>query len=184
VVAVEGQYLVVFDVPSADGPVQVTGDGFPLRIGDQTIEATESQIRALKFQGLVESFESRPSSLALTDLNRDLLAKARQGAGLMALSDAEYLLKRKLADRRGSGLVLRQAAELLFAQQGPEHPNASTLVRVISARGRRGSALPAPDPHPGPGQGGLVGRCDRAPGAGVHGDRRRQWLLDQPMPAG
>jgi ATP-dependent DNA helicase RecG len=117
VVAVEGQDLVVFDVPSADSPVQVTGDGFPLRIGDQTIETTESKIRALKFQGLVESYESRPSSLALADLDRSLLARARQGAGLEALSDEDYLLKRKLADRRGSGLVLRQAAELLFAQR-------------------------------------------------------------------
>jgi ATP-dependent DNA helicase RecG len=62
-VSVDGQELVVFDVPSADGPVQVTGDGFPLRIGDQTIETSESKIRALKFQGLVESYESRPSPL-------------------------------------------------------------------------------------------------------------------------
>ena len=101
VVSIEGRDLVVFDVPSADGPVQVTGDGFPLRIGDQTIETTESKIRALKFQGLVESFESRPSSLNLADLDRDLLTRARQGAGLEALSDEDYLLKRKLADRRG-----------------------------------------------------------------------------------
>ncbi len=39
--------------------MQVTGDGFPLRIGDQTIETSESKIRALKFQGLVESYEGR-----------------------------------------------------------------------------------------------------------------------------
>jgi ATP-dependent DNA helicase RecG len=140
VVAVEGQDLVVFDVPSADSPVQVTGDGFPLRIGDQTIETTESKIRALKFQGLVESYESRPSSLALADLDRSLLARARQGAGLEALSDEDYLLKRKLADRRGSGLVLRQAAELLFAQRGPEHPNAGVRVfRVVGIERRLGA---------------------------------------------
>jgi ATP-dependent DNA helicase RecG len=140
VVAVEGQELVVFDVPSADSPVQVTGDGFPLRIGDQTIETSESKIRALKFQGLVESYESRPSSLALADLDRTLLARARQGAGLEALSDEDYLLKRKLADRRGSGLVLRQAAELLFAQRGPEHPNAGVRVfRVVGTERRLGA---------------------------------------------
>jgi ATP-dependent DNA helicase RecG len=140
VVSVEGQELVVFDVPSADGPVQVIGDGFPLRIGDQTIETSESKIQALKFQGLVESYESRPSSLTLADLDRELLARARQGAGLEALSDAEYLLKRKLADRRGSGLALRQAAELLFAQQGPEHPNAGVRVfRVVGTERRLGA---------------------------------------------
>jgi ATP-dependent DNA helicase RecG len=138
-VYVDGQELVVFDVPSADGPVQVTGDGFPLRIGDQTIETSETKIRALKFQGLVESFESRPSPLALADLDRELLAQARQGAGLEALSDEDYLLKRKLADRRGSGLVLRQAAELLFAQQGPEHPNSGVRVfRVVGTERRLG----------------------------------------------
>ena len=43
----------------ADGPVQVTGDGFPVRIGDQTIETSDSKIRALRFQGLVESYEGR-----------------------------------------------------------------------------------------------------------------------------
>ena len=139
-VSVDGQELVVFDVPSADGPVQVTGDGFPLRIGDQTIETSESKIRALKFQGLVESYESRPSPLALADLDRELLAQARQGAGLEALSDGEYLLKRKLADRRGSGLVLRQAAELLFAMQGPEHPNSGVRVfRVVGTERRLGA---------------------------------------------
>ena len=139
-VPVEGKQLVVFDVPSADGPVQVIGDGFPLRIGDQTIETSESKIRALKFQGLVESYESRPSFLALADLDRDLLARARQGAGLEAISDEEYLLKRKLADRRGNGLVLRQAAELLFAHQGPEHPNAGVRVfRVVGTERRLGA---------------------------------------------
>lgn len=80
----------------------------------------------------MESYESRPSFLTLADLDRELLSRARQGAGLEALSDEGYLLKRKLADRRGSRLALRQAAELLFAQQGPEHPNAGVRVfRVV-----------------------------------------------------
>ena len=140
VVSMQGHALVVYDVPSADAPVQVVGDGFPLRIGDQTIETSESKIQALKFQGLVESFESRPSALKLTDLNSDLLAQARRGGGLEALSDEEYLLKRKLADRRGSGLVLRQAAELLFARQGPDHPNAGVRVfRVVGTERRLGA---------------------------------------------
>jgi ATP-dependent DNA helicase RecG len=99
-----------------------------------------SKIQALKFQGLVESYESRPSSLTLADLDRELLARARQGAGLEGLSDEEYLLKRKLADRRGSRLALRQAAELLFAQQGPEHPNTGVRVfRVVGTERRLGA---------------------------------------------
>lgn len=140
VVTHDGHKLVVFDVPSTDGPVQVTGDGFPLRMGDQTVDSSESKILALKLQGLVESHESRPSALKLADLNSELLAQARRGAGLESLSDADYLLKRKLADRRGSELVLRQAAELLFARLGPDHPNAGVRVfRVVGTERRLGA---------------------------------------------
>jgi predicted HTH transcriptional regulator len=120
VVPYSGHELLVFDVPSADAPVQVTGDGFPLRIGDQTIETSESKIRALKLQGLVESFESRASALSFSDLNNGLLAQVRQGAGLEALSDEVYLLKRKMADRRGYQLVLRQAAERSKSEAGSD----------------------------------------------------------------
>jgi ATP-dependent DNA helicase RecG len=140
VVLHDGHELVVFDVPSTDGPVQVTGDGFPLRMGDQTVDSSESKIQALKLQGLVESHESRPSALKLSDLDSNLLAHARRGAGLESLSDADYLLKRKLADRRGSELVLRQAAELLFARLGPDHPNAGVRVfRVVGTERRLGA---------------------------------------------
>ena len=140
VVPHDGHELVVFDVPSTDGPVQVTGNGFPLRMGDQTVDSSESKIRALKLQGLVESHESRPSALKLADLNSELLAQARRGAGLESLSDADYLLKRKLADRHGSELVLRQAAELLFARLGPDHPNSGVRVfRVVGTERRLGA---------------------------------------------
>ena len=129
---IEGRELIVFDVPASDVPVQVIGDGFPLRMGDQTVQSSESQINTLKFEGMAESWESRRSSMTLADLDERLLERARQGAGLSALTDAEYLLKRKLADRRGRGIVLRNAAELLFARYGPDHPNAGVrLFRVI-----------------------------------------------------
>ena len=139
VIAVEGHELIVFDVPTADRPVQVIGNGFPLRIGDQTVQVSESHISALKWQGMAESWESRPADCNLDELDDQLLAKARQGAGLSALSDGEYLLRRKLADRQGRGLVLRKAAELLFARSGPDHPNAGVrLFRVIGTECRTG----------------------------------------------
>lgn len=62
--------LLVFDVPAADGPVMVEGDGFPLRMGDRTVAASESQIKALKLRGLVESWESRPSPMRIDALDR------------------------------------------------------------------------------------------------------------------
>ncbi len=139
VVEVQGKAVVVYDVPASDVPVQVIGDGFPLRMGDQTVQASESQITALKFRGLAESWEARPSLLSVADLDRTLLARARTGAGYAHLTDDEYLLKRKLADRRGAGIVLRRAAELLFAKLGPDHPNAGVRVfRVVGGERRFG----------------------------------------------
>ena len=135
----DGKPLIVFDVPSSDVPVQVAGDGFPLRIGDKTIQASETHIRALKLQGLAESWESRLSKYGMDDLDGALLARARHGAGLAAWTDEDYLLKRKLADRRGDRIQLRRAAELLFARLGPDHPNAGVRVfRVIGTERRTG----------------------------------------------
>jgi ATP-dependent DNA helicase RecG len=136
----DGHSLIVFDVPNCDVPVRVEGDGFPLRIGDKTMQVSESHIQKLKFRGLVESWESRPSHLRLADLDPTLLERARRGAGLIALTDEEYLVKRKLADHRGRDLVLRQAAELLFAKNGPDHPNAGfRLFRVVGTERKVGA---------------------------------------------
>ena len=129
----------MFDVPAADVPVQMTGNGFPLRVGDKTVRARESLIAVSKQQGMHESWESRRSPCPLDDLDSQRLARARAGAGLSAWTDEEYLLRRKLADRRGSQLLLRRAAELLFAQYEPDHPNAGIRVfRVIGTRRRFG----------------------------------------------
>ncbi|QDG50208.1 hypothetical protein FIV42_05530 [Persicimonas caeni] len=139
VVEHDGHEVIVFDVQASDVPVQVTGDGFPLRMGDRTVQASESQIRSLKFHGMAESWESRPSPLTLDDLDGELLARAKAGSGLQSASDVDYLLRRKLADRRGAGIQLRRAAELVFAQYGPDHPNAGVrLFRVIGTERRLG----------------------------------------------
>ena len=104
------------------------------------MQVSESHIQKLKFRGLVESWESRPSHLRLAGLDPSLLERARRGAGLIALTDEEYLLKRKLADHRGRDLVLRQAAELLFAKNGPDHPNAGfRLFRVVGTERKVGA---------------------------------------------
>ena len=138
-VAHQGKELIVFDVPAADAPVQMTGNGFPLRVGDQTVRARESLIALSKRQGMHESWECRRSPCTLDDLDPGLLARARAGAGLSAWTDEEYLLRRKLADQRGHQIVLRRAAELLFAQHGADHPNAGLRVfRVIGTQRRFG----------------------------------------------
>lgn len=132
VVVHEDHEVVVFDVPACDVPVQMKGNGFPLRVGDQTIQAKESRIAETKRQGMYESWENRPSPRSLADLDADLLARARRQAGLASLTNEDYLLKRKLADRHGTRLVLRRAAELLFVRGDPDHPNGGIRVfRVI-----------------------------------------------------
>ena len=72
-----------------------------------------------------------------------MLELARRNAGLSELTNEEYLLKRKLADRRGRRFVaLRNAAELLFARNGPEHPNAGIrLFRVIGTERHTGARV-------------------------------------------
>ena len=128
----EDREVVVFDVPACDVPVQMHGNGFPLRVGDQTIQAKESRIAETKRQGMYESWENRPSPCSLDDLDAALLAGARRQAGLSSLTNEDYLLKRKLADWHGTRLVLRRAAELLFVRGDPDHPNAGIRVfRVI-----------------------------------------------------
>jgi ATP-dependent DNA helicase RecG len=78
--------------------------------------------------------------MRLVDLDPMLLERARRGAGLIALSDEEYLVKRKLADHRERDLVLRRGAELLFAKEGPDHPNAGLrLFRVVGTERRVGA---------------------------------------------
>ncbi|MFO0642571.1 MAG: ATP-binding protein [Polyangiaceae bacterium] len=138
-VTYESKELLVFEVPAADAPIMVTGNGYPLRVGDTIVKMEEPKIRALKVEGLAESWGNRPSSVTLADLDRQLLARAKAGAGYPGLSDEEYLLKRKLADRKGTGIVLRRAGELLFSRD-PDHANAGVRIfRVLGTERREGT---------------------------------------------
>src|SRR5690606_19294727 len=123
---VDGHELIVFDVPMSAIPVRITGDGYPLRMGDSTVYPGVDKIQALKVSGLLQSAESQPSDCGLDGLDPVLLGRATQGAGLVSDGDdlhTAYLIRRKLADWRGpqttaahgnSNLVLRKAAEWLF----------------------------------------------------------------------
>lgn len=115
-----GTELLIFDVAATDVPVMVTGNDYPLRVGDTIVKMPEPKIRALKLEGLAESWVNRPSNTTLADLDLQLVARAKRGSGYPTLSDEDYLLKRRLADRRGRGIVLRRAAELLFVRD-PDH---------------------------------------------------------------
>jgi ATP-dependent DNA helicase RecG len=133
-----GKELLVFEVTAADAPVMVTGNGYPVRVGDTIVKMEEPKIRALKIEGLAESWVNRPSSIGLADLDPELLARAKAGAGYPDITDEEFLLKRRLADRKGTGIVLRRAAELLFARE-PDHPHAGVRIfRVIGTERRVG----------------------------------------------
>lgn len=133
-VEVDGIELLVFEVEMAAVAVRVEGDGYPYRIGDSTRQWSETSINAIKERGLIESAEARVSSATLAQLDGALIARAIEGAGLDA-SPVDYLVRRRLADRRGADVVIRQAAELLFARGDHviSHPNAG--VRVFRVNG-------------------------------------------------
>lgn len=134
-----GKRLLVFEITASDVAVRVDGGGVPLRINSSTVHTSEATVAAQKRRGFGESFEARPSPIGIGDLDSQLLDRAKLGAGLAALPAEEYLLRRRLADRRGTGIELRRAAELLFSRQGPEHPNAGIrLFRVIGTERRYG----------------------------------------------
>lgn len=134
VVELDGQRLLVFDVSPAPRAVMVTGDGFPRREGDSVIQSSEEQINRIKDAGLVASPEARVARAELSDLDPVLIERAIAAAGFVG-SPEEYLLARRLADRRGETLVLRQGAVWLFARSAGaiEHPNLG--VRVFRVRG-------------------------------------------------
>ena len=147
---VEGCEVIVFDVPASDVPVQVIGDGFPLRMGDQTVQSRESQINKPKFEGMRgESGKAGGHQLLwiiwMGDLSR---TRAIKGRACRALSDEAYLLNRKLADLSRVDTetsCYRNAADVaLCTRDGPDHPNAG--VRLISRHWQRPDI---PDPSTG-----------------------------------
>ncbi|MBM4283541.1 MAG: hypothetical protein FJ137_23315, partial [Deltaproteobacteria bacterium] len=135
VVPLDGKPVLVFDVDVAATAVMVTGNGYPVRQGDTCVAMAADRINAWKQAGLVESWESRPSTLTLADLDEALLAKAVAGARDAEVNLARYLVRRRLADDRAGQLVLRRAAELVFAKDTEriDHPNA--CVRVFRVMG-------------------------------------------------
>lgn len=109
-------------------------------MGEETVETDEFTITKLKYSSMAESWESRRSAATLDILDSPLLQKARERSGLQAITDEAYLLRRKLADRRGRAISLRNAAELVFAHGGPDHANAGVgLFRVVGTERKLGA---------------------------------------------
>lgn len=133
---VDGIEILVFVVETSLVPVMVDGNGYPCRAGDRVVRMPADRIAAWKERGLVESWEARRSELTVADLDQAILTKAIEGSVLRTTSTEDYLVKRNLADYRGRDLVLRRAAELLFAREAHriDHPNAG--VRVFRVIGR------------------------------------------------
>lgn len=130
-----GHELLLFEVGPSPRAIMVEGNGFPVRVGTQVVRMAESQINALKDEGLVRGAEVRPSESSLADLDAALIARAAAAAGLGSEPAGEYLLRRRLADRRGGALVLREAAVLLFAAEPTSITNPCATVRIFRVRG-------------------------------------------------
>ncbi|MBI1944855.1 MAG: putative DNA binding domain-containing protein [Deltaproteobacteria bacterium] len=139
----DGKPVLVFDVGIAASAVMVTGNGYPVRQGDACVKMAADRINAWKQAGLVESWEARSSALSLGDLDPKLLALVDIVTCEHSDDIADYLLRRRLADERAGQLVLRRAAELLFAR-APEkidHPNACVRIFRVMGTERKTGAL-------------------------------------------
>jgi ATP-dependent DNA helicase RecG len=132
---VDGKSVLVFDVAMAPTAVMVTGNGYPVRQGDSCVKMLAHRIDAWKQAGLVESWEARPSTLTVADLDDVLLNKAISASKDKTDGIAGYLVRRRLADDRAGQLILRRAAELVFASAANQvdHPNA--VVRIFRVMG-------------------------------------------------
>lgn len=134
-VALDGREILVFDVAASLRAVMVDGNGFPYRIGDTTRQFSEEKINTIKDQGMVQTAEARRTAVDTSKLDQQLLERAMAASGAGDASPSDYLIRRRLADRTGAVIVLREAAVLLFAER-PEtisHPNAS--IRVFRVAG-------------------------------------------------
>jgi ATP-dependent DNA helicase RecG len=121
----------------------VQGNGYPVRVADTVQRMPADKIAAWKQAGFAGSWEARASEVTVDRLDEGLLRKALDGASLANVDARGYLLRRKLADLRGDRLVLRRAAELLFAREPHyvEHPNAGVRVfRVVGTERQTGAA--------------------------------------------
>lgn len=128
--------LLLFEVQATEQAVMVVGDGFPRRIGDTVVQESEESINALKRRGRVESVEADVAhGVRLDALDLARVKQLQDRAGLAGMDPADFLCLRQVATRRGSALVLYQAALLLFAKSAAEvdHPNAG--VRIFKVEG-------------------------------------------------
>lgn len=131
-----GHRLLVFEVSAAAGAVMVVGDGFPRRIGEEVIQESQASIEAIKARARTESGEADAVPNARMDqLDGDLIRRAQTAAGLASAEPADYLIQRRLADRRGTDVVLRLGALLLFAHDQASIPLPNCGIRVIQVRG-------------------------------------------------
>ncbi len=132
--------LLVFEVRPMESAVMVVGDGFPRRVGDEVILESEEAINAIKGRARAEGIElDRAEDRTLADLDSARVEAAIRGAGQSSPSFEDYLIERRLADRRGAETVLHKGALLLFAREAREidHPNAGVRIFRVKGRERR-----------------------------------------------
>lgn len=130
VVELDGVTLIVFDVRAASRAVRVTSDGYPRREGDEVHQFSEEIINRLKDEGFTSSPEARIANrVTLDDLDAKRIEEAILASGITTTAD-EFLVRRRLADRREDELVLRQGAVWLFAASPSAiaHPNLGARV--------------------------------------------------------
>lgn len=141
--SVHGVRLLVFEVDWSPEAHQLTDGRYLLRVGDHNQPFPAEQIEALKAGKRRRIAEVRiVPEASLADLDLGLLQRVREHTGL-ALSDADLLLRYRLAESRNGRLVLTLAALLLLGRDtGRWHPRCGIdFVKYEGTERRYGAEL-------------------------------------------
>lgn len=123
----DGCQVLVIEVPRAPRAVMVDGNGFPYRVGDQTIKESEERVNGLKQEYLERGFEQRLADAAPDEVDVGLLPDAAR--------DAAWLARRGLVLPRHGTPAVSNAAVLLAGRQPMSRWHPAATVRVFRVDG-------------------------------------------------
>lgn len=133
---IDGQEILLLEVPPSPDAVMVIGDGFPYRINDQVIKEPQEAIRARKHAYRATGFERREAADArLEDLDLDLASQLFAKTIWRGGDTVDTLERYGLVVMKGRKRAVTNAALLLFGKPPLTrwHPRAG--IRLFKVRG-------------------------------------------------
>lgn len=116
-ITLDGQEIVVLEVPMSTEAVMVEGNGFPYRIGDQVHREPQEVINARKQAYRAVGYEARfRHDATIDDLDLELVARFFRSSPLGERRPEEILVHFDLIQPRAGGFGVTNAALLCFAR--------------------------------------------------------------------